>query len=244
MTKLTFWDTHNPYSPEQYTVCKGRYLKAVYILDDTWDGETVGEYDYGIFNCGYGDNTLNNGLANEEEGVTGKRPMGISWHDTPQHLGNPVRVNRAGGIEYEWRKPLRYPDKLQWVIHKGVNEEVWLYKPQLLQQDGCSSCYGRGVKAYDVTGWSFEQILDNCRKGGFDGQEIHQREMSEERTHPIGPRTGLGIDKEIMWSVEMDGRSIIPLIASRPKMTYAEIVNVIENEGGYVDDKGIIHKAR
>jgi hypothetical protein len=40
----------------------------------------------------------------------------------------------------------------------------------------------------------------------------------------------------------MDGKSILALCALKPKMTFAEIKNVIENEGGSVDSMGIIHR--
>ena len=44
------------------------------------------------------------------------------------------------------------------------------------------------------------------------------------------------------WSVDYDEKSILVLLALKPKMTYGEILNVIINEGGYVDSEGIIHK--
>lgn len=231
MTKLTFWDEHNGSSPEAYTECEGRYLKAVYILDDSWDGETVGEYDYGVFNCGFGDNTMNTGNA-----------FGKVWKEkyptTPQGYAykNPVTRVVNGKTLYQHRMRLRYPDTLQWVIHKECNGEVWLYKPQLLETDGCRKCYGRGTKGYNVTGWSFNQILDNCRKDGFNGNELRQREGVQTRV--IGPR----IEHRVLWSVDYDGQSIVQLLIAKPKMTYAEITNVIVNEGGVIDEKGIIHR--
>lgn len=50
------------------------------------------------------------------------------------------------------------------------------------------------------------------------------------------------IDVTYNWSVDYDEKSILVLLALKPKMTYGEIINVIVNEGGYVDSKGIIHK--
>ena len=46
----------------------------------------------------------------------------------------------------------------------------------------------------------------------------------------------------VKWCREMDGKSIFALCAVRPKMTFAEIKNVIENEGGSIDSMGIIHR--
>lgn len=44
------------------------------------------------------------------------------------------------------------------------------------------------------------------------------------------------------WSVQYNGMPIILLAFEKPKMTYAEILRVINNEGGFVDADGIIHK--
>ena len=50
------------------------------------------------------------------------------------------------------------------------------------------------------------------------------------------------IDVTYNWSVDYDGKSILMLLATKPKMTYGEILIVIKAEGGYVDEKGIVHK--
>lgn len=47
---------------------------------------------------------------------------------------------------------------------------------------------------------------------------------------------------QVKWSVDFDGKSIMALLAIKPKMTFAEVKNVIENEGGSIDAMGIIHK--
>lgn len=44
------------------------------------------------------------------------------------------------------------------------------------------------------------------------------------------------------WSVEYDNKPILLLVMNKPKMTYMEVLEVIQNEGGYVDSNGIIHK--
>lgn len=44
------------------------------------------------------------------------------------------------------------------------------------------------------------------------------------------------------WSVEFDGKNILALVAVRTDMTFGEIRNVIINEGGIIDNNGIIHK--
>ena len=44
------------------------------------------------------------------------------------------------------------------------------------------------------------------------------------------------------WSIEFDGKNVMALVMLKPKMTYAEILTVIQAEGGYVDSNGIVHK--
>ena len=46
----------------------------------------------------------------------------------------------------------------------------------------------------------------------------------------------------ILWSHEYDGKSVIELMEKWQKMPYTHVKMVIENEGGSIDDKGIIHK--
>ena len=44
------------------------------------------------------------------------------------------------------------------------------------------------------------------------------------------------------WSIEYEGHHILELCANKPKMTYKEIMFILNAEGGYVDSNGIIHK--
>ena len=50
------------------------------------------------------------------------------------------------------------------------------------------------------------------------------------------------IASTINWSVTYDGHSILELLVEKPKMSYKEIMQVVHSEGGYIDDKAIIHK--
>lgn len=59
----------------------------------------------------------------------------------------------------------------------------------------------------------------------------------EERRGPVG--------KEIVgvyWSIEYDGKSVFDLMEEKQKMPYAHIKMVIANEGGYIDEDGVIHR--
>lgn len=43
------------------------------------------------------------------------------------------------------------------------------------------------------------------------------------------------------WSVEYDSKSVLDLLNDKPNATYAHVKMIIVNEGGSIDDKGIIH---
>lgn len=64
------------------------------------------------------------------------------------------------------------------------------------------------------------------------------RLVEEAKKRPIEKRTLTTIN----WSVEWDGKPALLLVAEKPKMSYKEILQVIQNEGGYVDPNGIIRK--
>lgn len=122
------------------------------------------------------------------------------------------------------------PETLNWIIHEEKDGEVWIYKPCRLGQHE----YSLGDKAYNITGWSDMRILSDIGKD----KTINGTDYKKESNHYIEKEPL----KQVVWSKEMDGKSILVLLAAYPKMSYAEILNVILNEGGNVDESGIIHK--
>lgn len=44
------------------------------------------------------------------------------------------------------------------------------------------------------------------------------------------------------WSIQYDGHSILEFMMVKRNCSYGHAKQVIENEGGYVDSEGIIHK--
>lgn len=46
----------------------------------------------------------------------------------------------------------------------------------------------------------------------------------------------------VIWSEMFDGKSVIDLMSQWDKMPYEHVKMVIANEGGYIDDDGIIHR--
>lgn len=73
---------------------------------------------------------------------------------------------------------------------------------------------------------------------------IHDRDISVSDCKQVEEHRGR-IQQEIvgiLWSHEYDGKSVIELMEKWQKMPYTHVKMVIENEGGSIDDKGIIHK--
>lgn len=64
------------------------------------------------------------------------------------------------------------------------------------------------------------------------------RKMEEEHGHQV-ERTPLA---GVFWSKEFNGKHVMELMERWPKMPYAHVKMVIENEGGSIDKEGIIHK--
>lgn len=224
VTKLTFWDSHSADFPVDTSMKDDRYLMAVYVLSDTAH-EGMDICDYGIFSVGYGPGTLN---------VEAKR-FGISW-DRYSKKGNEARRVKGGVTQYRKVKMMQYPDTLKWVVHQEADGTVRLYKPQLLQTEGRCRMYSRGLKGYDVTGWEWKKILDNCNKDGFTYAEVNK--MHERNEARMVWQT-MSSDN---WSVRYDGKSVIEVLANNRKVTYAELVNIITNEGGCIDKMGVIRK--
>lgn len=48
----------------------------------------------------------------------------------------------------------------------------------------------------------------------------------------------------IIWAEMFDGKSVFDLMEQWPKMPYAHVKMVIANEGGYIDDEGIVHRTK
>ena len=75
---------------------------------------------------------------------------------------------------------------------------------------------------------------------------IHDRDISVSDCKQVEEHHGRTQQEivGILWSHEYDGKSVIELMERWPKMPYIHIKMVIENEGGSIDNKGIIHKGK
>ena len=50
------------------------------------------------------------------------------------------------------------------------------------------------------------------------------------------------VDVTNNWAIQYDGLMVLAILADHPKMSFSEVLNVIQNEGGYVDESGIVRK--
>lgn len=50
------------------------------------------------------------------------------------------------------------------------------------------------------------------------------------------------ITMSVNWSVDWEGKSVLELLAEKPKMSYADVMEVIHNEGGYINENAVICK--
>ena len=128
-----------------------------------------------------------------------------------------------------------------WVIETAWNEQDhWAYDPATGNVYRCYMkdyvCMEKRLCAVVPENTPPENVLqqildrDITVNGAYNSQDKH--------SGPIGERTPL---KPVYWSKELDGKSIIILLTVYPKMTYNEIMMVLENEGATVDKQGIIH---
>ncbi len=92
--------------------------------------------------------------------------------------------------------------------------------------------------------------LAQCNIGEFSPESIitriSDRDISVNDCRKVEEEHGRQVDRTpiagLFWSKEFDGKSVFELMEQWPKMPYAHVKMVIENEGGSIDSEGIIHK--
>ena len=50
------------------------------------------------------------------------------------------------------------------------------------------------------------------------------------------------ITMSVNWSVDWEGKSVLELLSEKPKMSYTDVMMVIRNEGGYINENAVICK--
>ena len=90
--------------------------------------------------------------------------------------------------------------------------------------------------------------LAQCNIGQFSPEAIlerlHDKDISYidcKRVEEHVARTG-NVCAGVFWSIEYDGKSVFDLMEDKQKMPFAHIKMVITNEGGYIDEDGMIHR--
>lgn len=149
----------------------------------------------------------------------------VFWQD---ELLLPMKKLSKEGKRMYFRKTVEFEDA----------PNYWEY----ICEDGMWNVYyvkrgaNRRMAQCNIGKFSPESIL--CRIADRDISVTDCRKVEEEHGRQVDRTPIVGI----FWSIEYDGRSVFDLMEEKQKMPYAHIKMVIANEGGFIDDKGIIHK--
>lgn len=135
----------------------------------------------------------------------------------------------------------RQPGEKQKYFRKVIGFEeadtYWEY----LCEDGIWSVYyvkrgkNRRLAQCNVGKFSPESIIARIKDRDIsvvDCRNVEEGVYARERT----------VNTTVYWSVDYDGKSVFDLMEDKEKMPYAHIKMVIANEGGYIDNDGIIHR--
>lgn len=149
----------------------------------------------------------------------------VFWQD---ELLLPMKKLSKEGKRMYFRKTVEFEDA----------PNYWEY----ICEDGMWNVYyvkrgvNRRMAQCNIGKFSPESIM--CRIADRDISVTDCRKVEEEHGRQVDRTPIVGI----FWSIEYDGRSVFDLMEEKQKMPYAHIKMVIANEGGFIDDKGIIHK--
>ena len=139
-----------------------------------------------------------------------------------------IPLHREDGSVYYWRKTIPFEDA----------PNYWEY----ICEDGMWNVYyvkrgvNRRMAQCNIGKFKPESIL--CRIADKDISVADCKKVEEEHGRQVSRTPIVGV----FWSIEYDGKSVFDLMEEKQKMPYAHIKMVIANEGGYIDDEGIIHK--
>lgn len=137
---------------------------------------------------------------------------------------------KKDGTKSWWRKEIEFEDA----------DKYWEY---VCEENSWNIYYikkgmGRRLAQCNIGEFSPEAILLRIHDRDISVSDC--RKVEEERGRPT-ERTTL---KSVVWSEDFDGKSVFELMEQWQKMPFAHIKMVIENEGGSIDNNGIIHKGK
>lgn len=152
-----------------------------------------------------------------------------------EQFTQPVQVKKGEIVQKEYTKKGMMSHEQQW-----FEQNHWAYNMKT----------GEVFRVKMQDGVEVEHKLCGTVPLGTTPQQVGLRIEDRDITvrdayNPEAPQshTHWTVHHENRWSVEFDGKNILALVILKPKMTYAEIKNIILNEGGSIDSEGIIHRA-
>lgn len=137
----------------------------------------------------------------------------------------------TGEINSVTKKEKKIPCYKRWYITKYEGSR-WLCNSQRLD---CTTVIP-GTRLYEVFDLTPLAVIGLIEDGTIDDWE-HGAGRPKPKTR--GERIPVGT----LWSLEYDGMPIWCILQQKPKMSYADVVRIIQGEGGTVDASGLIHKA-
>lgn len=136
----------------------------------------------------------------------------------------------------------KHPGEKQKYFRKEIDFDEAPNYWEYVCEDGSWNIYhvkrgsSRRLAQANIGKFSPESIL--CRITDKDISVTDCRKVEEKHGRQVDRTPVAGL----FWSKEFDGKSVLDLMEQWPKMPYAHIKMVIANEGGLIDDKGIIHR--
>lgn len=147
----------------------------------------------------------------------------VMWQDSIL-----IPVKRKDGSKTWWRKEIDFEDATHY----------WEY----VCEDGSWNVYyvKRGAN----------RRLAQCHIGKFPPESIlcriQDRDITVSDCSRVEEEPGHIVDRtpiaSVIWSEDFDSKTVFELMEKWPKMPFLHIKMVIENEGGSIDNAGVIHK--
>ena len=144
------------------------------------------------------------------------------------------RVNKDGTGKM-YTTYLRFPTPWYEQDHWAYRKEHGVWYVYRVQMKDCKEVNRKRIGSTGEQQLHKDAVLGRI----LDGVYKVSMEQKESHTQSWCRKT---IQHKVIWAVDYDGLSMLQLLFEKPKMSAAEIEQVIVSEGGYVDKDMIIHK--
>lgn len=114
-------------------------------------------------------------------------------------------------------------------------DSYWLYSGDSLYYVKANP-YSKRLARANLFNFKPEQIIAMLTDKDITVADCNK--ISQHETRSINKKVALTSN----WSTRYDGHHVLELVMTHAKMSYREMLNIIQNEGGYVDSDGIVHK--